>query len=131
MREQYPVQTHDLDLTVFAGGHLEGYSVTAEVFANMGDARELARLGVGADFYLGPGQRRYYEVYLYADRESTARPNLECEPGSEDAVDSLGKRVAQPPHSVAAAQHARRTCHFCCVDLSRLPAYRGSFGCTK
>ena len=43
VRQQYPVKARDLDLAVFAGGHIEGYSVTAEVFANMGDARELAR----------------------------------------------------------------------------------------
>ena len=43
MRQQYPVKARDLDLAVFAAGHIEGYSVTAEVFANMRDARELAR----------------------------------------------------------------------------------------
>jgi ABC-type glycerol-3-phosphate transport system substrate-binding protein len=43
VRQQYPVKARDLDLAVFAGGHIEGYSVTAEVFANMSDARELAR----------------------------------------------------------------------------------------
>lgn len=43
VRQQYPVKARDLDLAVFAGGHIEGYSVTAEVFANMRDARELAR----------------------------------------------------------------------------------------
>lgn len=53
VREQYPVQTQDIDLTVFAGGHLEGYSVTAEVFANMSDARELARRAWEQIFTLG------------------------------------------------------------------------------
>lgn len=43
VRRQYPVKARNLDLAVFAGGHIEGYSVTAEVFANMRDARELAR----------------------------------------------------------------------------------------
>ncbi len=43
VRQQYPVKARDLDLAVFAAGHIEGYSVTAEVFANMSDARELAR----------------------------------------------------------------------------------------
>jgi multiple sugar transport system substrate-binding protein len=43
VREQYPAQAADIDLAVFASGQIEGYSVTAEVFANMSDARELAR----------------------------------------------------------------------------------------
>lgn len=43
VREQYPAQAAEIDLNVFAQGQLEGYSVTAEVFANMSDARELAR----------------------------------------------------------------------------------------
>lgn len=43
VREQYPAQAAEIDLAIFAQGQLEGYSVTAEVFANMNDARELAR----------------------------------------------------------------------------------------
>lgn len=43
VREQYPEQAKDIDLAVFARGQIEGHSVTAEVFANMSDARDLAR----------------------------------------------------------------------------------------
>lgn len=43
VREQYPEQAQGIDLAVFAAGQIEGYSVTAEVFANMNDARDLAR----------------------------------------------------------------------------------------
>jgi multiple sugar transport system substrate-binding protein len=42
-REQYPDATKGLDLAAFAEGHVAGYSVTGEVFANMGDARRLAQ----------------------------------------------------------------------------------------
>ncbi len=53
VRRQYPVKARDLDLAVFAGGHIEGYSVTAEVFANMHDARELARAAWEQIYTLG------------------------------------------------------------------------------
>lgn len=43
VRQQYPDKAAEIDLGVFAQGHLEGYSVTAEVFANMNDARDLVR----------------------------------------------------------------------------------------
>ncbi len=43
VREQYPGPAAKLDLTPFAEGHLAGYSVTAEVFADMTAARRLAR----------------------------------------------------------------------------------------
>ena len=53
VRQQYPVQAREIDLTVFAGGQIEGYSVTAEVFANMSDARELARAAWEQIYTLG------------------------------------------------------------------------------
>jgi ABC-type glycerol-3-phosphate transport system substrate-binding protein len=34
-RAQYPEQTREMDLAVFAEGHVQGYSVVAETFANM------------------------------------------------------------------------------------------------
>ena len=43
VREQYPVQAKEIDIAAFAEGHIEGYSVTAEVFANMNEARQLTR----------------------------------------------------------------------------------------
>lgn len=39
IRAEYPDKTQDLDLAAFADGHLQGYSVTAEVFANMTGVR--------------------------------------------------------------------------------------------
>ncbi len=68
IREQYPEQTKDMDIAAFAEGHLKGYSVTAEIFANMAEARRLTRAGLGTDLHprtgaggahagrLGPGR---------------------------------------------------------------------------
>ncbi len=42
VREQYPDKTRDMDPAAFADGHLKGYSVTAETFANQADAQVLA-----------------------------------------------------------------------------------------
>lgn len=42
VRTQYPEQSKEIDIGAFAEGHIEGYSITAEIFANMADARRLA-----------------------------------------------------------------------------------------
>ena len=42
IRAQFPQQTEELDIAAFADGHLKGYSVTAEIFPNMDDAKRLA-----------------------------------------------------------------------------------------
>jgi multiple sugar transport system substrate-binding protein len=43
IRSQYPDKAGDLDVAAFADGQLQGYSVTAEVFTNMEDARRLTQ----------------------------------------------------------------------------------------
>ena len=43
IQEQFPQQTKDVDLAAFAEGQLKGYSVVAEIFANMGDATRIAQ----------------------------------------------------------------------------------------
>jgi multiple sugar transport system substrate-binding protein len=43
IQEQFPQQTKDVDLAAFADGQLKGYSVVAEIFANMGDATRIAQ----------------------------------------------------------------------------------------
>ncbi len=53
VQTQYPRQTQDLRLEAFAAGHLEGYSVTAEIFANMVEAHQLAREAWQRIFVLG------------------------------------------------------------------------------
>ena len=42
IREEFPQQTKDLDIAVFADGHIKGYSVTTEIFRNMTDAKRIA-----------------------------------------------------------------------------------------
>jgi multiple sugar transport system substrate-binding protein len=41
IRQAYGAKTTDMNLAAFADGHREGYSVTAEIFANMAEARRL------------------------------------------------------------------------------------------
>lgn len=53
IRSEFPSQTREMDLAVFAEGHLQGYSVTAEIFANMADARRLCRSAWEQIFTLG------------------------------------------------------------------------------
>jgi multiple sugar transport system substrate-binding protein len=53
IRQEYPQKTKDLDIGAFAEGHLQGYSVTAEIFANMSTARQLANTAWNQIFTLG------------------------------------------------------------------------------
>jgi multiple sugar transport system substrate-binding protein len=41
IRQEFPQKARDVDITAFAGGHIKGYSVTTEIFANMADAKKL------------------------------------------------------------------------------------------
>lgn len=41
IREEFPQKAKDIDIAAFADGHLNGYSVVAEIFANMEEARRL------------------------------------------------------------------------------------------
>ena len=53
VRDEFPEKTREMDLSVFAEGHQEGYSVTAEKFANMEAARRLASEAWQQIFTLG------------------------------------------------------------------------------
>jgi multiple sugar transport system substrate-binding protein len=53
IQELYPQQTQELDLAAFADGHIKGYSVTAEIFANMAEARKLTQAAWEQIFILG------------------------------------------------------------------------------
>jgi multiple sugar transport system substrate-binding protein len=53
IREEFPEKARDVDIAAFADGHINGYSVTAEVFANMDDARQLAYAAWDQIFILG------------------------------------------------------------------------------
>jgi multiple sugar transport system substrate-binding protein len=53
IRAEFPEQTEGVDIAAFADGHRKGYSVTAEIFANMADARRLAYAAWDKIFTLG------------------------------------------------------------------------------
>jgi multiple sugar transport system substrate-binding protein len=53
IREEFPDRARDIDIAVFADGHLQGYSVTAEIFANQAQAAELAQAAWEQIFTLG------------------------------------------------------------------------------
>ena len=42
IRDEFPEKAREVDILAFADGHINGYSVTAEVFVNMNDARRIA-----------------------------------------------------------------------------------------
>ena len=42
IREEFPEKAKEVDIAAFADGHIKGYSVTAEVFPHMVDAKRIA-----------------------------------------------------------------------------------------
>ena len=55
IRREFPEAAEEVDLAAFADGHVNGYSVTAEVFPNMADARPLAYAAWDSILTLGQG----------------------------------------------------------------------------
>jgi multiple sugar transport system substrate-binding protein len=55
IRRDLPEQTKEIDLTAFAEGHVQGYSVVAEIFSNMDAARSLVTPAWEQIFTLGQG----------------------------------------------------------------------------
>jgi multiple sugar transport system substrate-binding protein len=53
IRAEFPEKAKDMDIAAFAEGHLKGYSVIAEAFANQADARSLAYAAWDRIFTLG------------------------------------------------------------------------------
>jgi multiple sugar transport system substrate-binding protein len=53
IREEFPEKTKDMDLAAFADGHLQGYSVTSEIAANMNEAKQVAYAAWQQIFILG------------------------------------------------------------------------------
>jgi multiple sugar transport system substrate-binding protein len=53
VRAEFPQRARDVDLAAFAEGHLQGYSVTAEIFANQAGAGRLARAAWEQIYTLG------------------------------------------------------------------------------
>jgi multiple sugar transport system substrate-binding protein len=53
IRAEFPQKSRQLDIAAFAEGHLQGYSVTAEIFANQAQAGSLAQAAWEQIFTLG------------------------------------------------------------------------------
>jgi multiple sugar transport system substrate-binding protein len=53
IREEFPEKAKDVDIAAFADGHIKGYSVTAEIFANMEEAKGLTYSAWDQIFTLG------------------------------------------------------------------------------
>jgi len=53
IRAEFPGKITDWDIAAFADGHIKGYSVTAEIFPNMADAKRLAYAAWDQIFTLG------------------------------------------------------------------------------
>ena len=53
IRAEYPEQTKEMNIAAFADGHLKGYSVIAETFANMAEAQRIADAAWEQIFKLG------------------------------------------------------------------------------
>jgi hypothetical protein len=53
IRQEFPSQTRDMDIAVFADGHIQGYSVVAEIFPNMVEAKRIVYSAWDQIFLLG------------------------------------------------------------------------------
>ncbi|MCZ7567693.1 MAG: extracellular solute-binding protein [Ardenticatenaceae bacterium] len=53
IREEFPEKARDMNIVAFAEGHTKGYSVTAEIFANMAEATRLTGAAWEQIFTLG------------------------------------------------------------------------------
>ena len=53
VRAEFPQKARDINLATFADGHLQGYSVTAEIFSNQAEAGRLAEAAWEQIFKLG------------------------------------------------------------------------------
>lgn len=53
IRQEFPEKARDAEIAAFADGHRKGYSVTAEIFANMAEAKRIAYAAWDKIFILG------------------------------------------------------------------------------
>jgi multiple sugar transport system substrate-binding protein len=56
IRDEFPEKAREVDTAVFADGHLKGYSVTAEIFADMSAAKQVTYGAWDRIFTLGQAQ---------------------------------------------------------------------------
>jgi multiple sugar transport system substrate-binding protein len=75
IRSEYPLQARNLDLVAFAEGHLQDYSVTAEIFANQAEAGQLAQAAWEQIYTLGQAPVSLMgEVSAEIQAQQPARP---------------------------------------------------------
>ncbi len=55
IRKEFPDAAAEVDIAAFADGHVNGYSVTTEVFPNMADATSIASAAWDSILTLGQG----------------------------------------------------------------------------
>jgi multiple sugar transport system substrate-binding protein len=53
IRQEFPAKTEEMNIAVFAEGHIQGYSVVAEIFPNMVEAKRLVYSAWDQIFLLG------------------------------------------------------------------------------
>lgn len=53
IRQEFPAETKEMDIAVFADGHIKGYSVVAEIFPNMVEAKRIVYSAWDQIFLLG------------------------------------------------------------------------------
>jgi multiple sugar transport system substrate-binding protein len=62
IREEFPQKAKDVDIAAFADAHVKGYSVTAEIFANMEEAKQLADAAWSEIFVMGQPLKEQMET---------------------------------------------------------------------
>jgi multiple sugar transport system substrate-binding protein len=73
IREEYPQKAEDVDIAAFADAHVKGYSVTAEIFANMGEAKQLADAAWSEIFVMGQPLKEQMETACQKIQEAQAQ----------------------------------------------------------
>ena len=73
IREEFPQKAKDVDIAAFADAHVKGYSVTAEIFANMADAKRITYAAWDEIFTLGQASVERMEDACRRIREAQQR----------------------------------------------------------
>jgi multiple sugar transport system substrate-binding protein len=91
VREQMPERTKDMELDAFADGQRQGYSVTAEIFPNMEDARRLANAAWDQIFVYGEAPVTIMQdVSQRIQSAQTANRSQAGVPGAERGETAVG-----------------------------------------
>jgi multiple sugar transport system substrate-binding protein len=72
VREEFPQKAQDVDIAAFADAHIKGYSVTAEIFANMANAEQVASAAWNEIFVLGQPLEEHMQTACRLIQEAQA-----------------------------------------------------------